>query len=119
MRIMIKGGVWKNTMDEILKAAVMKYGKNQWARISSHLVCKSAKQCKARWYEWLDPSIKKEQVTRLPESETSPMTQFILWVWSGSRNSDNLRPVLKPRRNNPLTVTFKVPCSKRYISLLM
>ncbi|KAL0358609.1 UNVERIFIED_CONTAM: Cell division cycle 5-like protein [Sesamum angustifolium] len=56
---MIKGGVWKNTEDEILKAAVMKYGKNQWARISSLLVRKSAKQCKARWYEWLDPSIKK------------------------------------------------------------
>src|SRR4051794_26223044 len=59
MRIMVKGGVWKNTEDEILKAAVMKYGKNQWARISSLLVRKSAKQCKARWYEWLDPSIKK------------------------------------------------------------
>lgn len=37
----------------------MKYGKNQWGRISSLLVRKSAKQCKARWYEWLDPSIKK------------------------------------------------------------
>lgn len=36
--------------DEILKAAVMKYGLNQWARISSLLVRKSAKQCKARWY---------------------------------------------------------------------
>ncbi|CAG8673903.1 7522_t:CDS:1, partial [Paraglomus occultum] len=44
---------------EILKAAVSKYGKNQWARISSLLVRKSPKQCKARWYEWLDPSIKK------------------------------------------------------------
>ncbi|KAK7860562.1 putative membrane protein [Quercus suber] len=29
----------------------------------------------------------REQVTRLPESETSPVTQFILWVWSGSRYS--------------------------------
>lgn len=37
----------------------MKYGKNQWARISSLLVRKSPKLCKARWYEWLDPSIKK------------------------------------------------------------
>ena len=37
--------------DEILKAAVMKYGLNQWARISSLLVRKSAKQCKARWCE--------------------------------------------------------------------
>lgn len=42
--------------DEILKAAVMKYGKNQWSRIASLLHRKSAKQCKARWYvsanEW-------------------------------------------------------------------
>eukprot|EP00003_Mantamonas_plastica_P026421 TRINITY_DN5401_c0_g1_i5.p1 TRINITY_DN5401_c0_g1~~TRINITY_DN5401_c0_g1_i5.p1 ORF type:complete len:488 (-),score=116.25 TRINITY_DN5401_c0_g1_i5:83-1546(-) len=60
-RVFIQGGVWKNTEDEILKAAVMKYGKNQWARISSLLVRKSAKQCKARWYEWLDPSIKKTE----------------------------------------------------------
>ena len=37
----------------------MKYGLNQWARISSLLTRKSAKQCKARWYEWLDPAIKK------------------------------------------------------------
>lgn len=35
--------------DEILKAAVMKYGKNQWSRIASLLHRKSAKQCKARW----------------------------------------------------------------------
>jgi pre-mRNA-splicing factor CDC5/CEF1 len=69
MRITIKGGVWKNTEDEVLKAAVMKYGKNQWARVSSLLVRKSAKQCKARWYEWLDPSIKKvmRQAAPLPK----------------------------------------------------
>ena len=41
------------TQDEILKVAVMKYGKNQWARISSLLVRKSPKQCKARWYVML------------------------------------------------------------------
>ncbi|XP_067625840.1 cell division cycle 5-related protein-like isoform X1 [Eurosta solidaginis] len=63
-RIMIKGGVWRNTEDEILKAAVMKYGKNQWSRIASLLHRKSAKQCKARWYEWLDPSIKKTERSR-------------------------------------------------------
>jgi len=28
MRYMVKGGIWKNTEDEILKAAVMKYGLN-------------------------------------------------------------------------------------------
>jgi len=64
MRVLIKGGIWKNSEDEVLKAAVMKYGLNQWARISSLLVRKSAKQCKARWFEWLDPSIKKIEWNR-------------------------------------------------------
>ena len=43
----------------MLPALLRRYGLNQWARISSLLVRKSAKQCKARWYEWLDPAIKK------------------------------------------------------------
>ena len=59
MRFFIKGGVWKNSEDEILKAGIMKYGKNNWARVASLLPRKSSKQCKARWMEWLDPSIKK------------------------------------------------------------
>ncbi|XP_041003055.1 uncharacterized protein LOC121248607 isoform X2 [Juglans microcarpa x Juglans regia] len=29
----------------------------------------------------------REQVTRFPEAETAPLTQFVLWVWSGSRYS--------------------------------
>lgn len=47
MRIIIKGGAWKNTEDEVLKAAISKYGKNQWARISSLLVRKTPKQCQS------------------------------------------------------------------------
>jgi hypothetical protein len=34
VRILVKGGVWKNTEDEVLKAAIAKYGKNQWSGIS-------------------------------------------------------------------------------------
>ncbi|CAL0301807.1 unnamed protein product [Lupinus luteus] len=81
MRIMIKGGVWKNTEDEILKAAVMKYGKNQWARISSLLVRKSAKQCKARWYEWLDPSIKKTEWTRDEDEKLLHLAKLMPTQW--------------------------------------
>ncbi|KAI4966900.1 hypothetical protein ZWY2020_035615 [Hordeum vulgare] len=81
MRIMIKGGVWKNTEDEILKAAVMKYGKNQWARISSLLVRKSAKQCKARWYEWLDPSIKKTEWTREEDEKLLQLAKLMPTQW--------------------------------------
>lgn len=81
MRIVTKGGVWKNTEDEILKAAVMKYGKNQWARISSLLVRKTAKQCKARWYEWLDPSIKKTEWSREEEEKLLHLAKIMPNQW--------------------------------------
>lgn len=46
-------------VDEILKAAVSKYGLNQWSRVASLLARKTAKQAKARWNEYLDPRLKK------------------------------------------------------------
>ncbi|KAI8072961.1 pre-mRNA splicing factor component-domain-containing protein [Gongronella butleri] len=78
---MIKGGIWKNTEDEILKAAVSKYGKNQWARISSLLVRKSPKQCKARWYEWLDPSIKKTEWTKDEDEKLLHLAKLMPTQW--------------------------------------
>ncbi|KAJ3364749.1 Cell cycle serine/threonine-protein kinase cdc5/MSD2 [Kappamyces sp. JEL0680] len=89
VRIIIKGGVWKNTEDEVLKAAVMKYGKNQWARISSLLTRKTPKQCKARWYldcahrrfEWLDPSIKKIDWSREEDEKLLHMAKLMPTQW--------------------------------------
>jgi len=78
---MIKGGVWRNTEDEILKAAVMKYGKNQWSRIASLLHRKSAKQCKARWFEWLDPSIKKTEWSREEEEKLLHLAKLMPTQW--------------------------------------
>uniref|UniRef100_A0ACD5T6Z4 Uncharacterized protein n=1 Tax=Avena sativa TaxID=4498 RepID=A0ACD5T6Z4_AVESA len=103
MRIMIKGGVWKNTEDEILKAAVMKYGKNQWARISSLLVRKSAKQCKARWYEWLDPSIKKTDWTREEDEKLLHLAKLMPTQW---------------RTIAPIVGRMPSQCLKRYEKLL-
>ncbi|CAH1799753.1 unnamed protein product [Owenia fusiformis] len=80
-RIMIKGGVWRNTEDEILKAAVMKYGKNQWSRIASLLHRKSAKQCKSRWFEWLDPSIKKTEWSREEEEKLLHLAKLMPTQW--------------------------------------
>lgn len=76
-----QGGVWRNTEDEILKAAVMKYGKNQWSRIASLLHRKSAKQCKARWYEWLDPSIKKTEWSREEEEKLLHLAKLMPTQW--------------------------------------
>ncbi|KAL3277690.1 hypothetical protein HHI36_013035 [Cryptolaemus montrouzieri] len=80
-RVMIKGGVWRNTEDEILKAAVMKYGKNQWSRIASLLHRKSAKQCKARWFEWLDPSIKKTEWSRVEDEKLLHLAKLMPTQW--------------------------------------
>ncbi|MDP2439441.1 MAG: Myb-like DNA-binding domain-containing protein [archaeon] len=66
-KITAKGGQWTNAEDEILKAAVTKFGFHQWGRVASLLGRKSAKQAKARWQEWLDPSIKKTEWS--PEEE--------------------------------------------------
>ena len=81
VRFTVKGGTWKNTEDEILKAAVMKYGLNQWPRISSLLVRKSAKECKARWYEWLDPSIRKTEWTREEEEKLLHLVKIFPCQW--------------------------------------
>uniref|UniRef100_T1KRB2 Uncharacterized protein n=2 Tax=Tetranychus urticae TaxID=32264 RepID=T1KRB2_TETUR len=59
----------------------MKYGKNQWSRIASLLHRKSAKQCKARWYEWLDPSIKKTEWSREEEEKLLHMAKLMPTQW--------------------------------------
>lgn len=59
----------------------MKYGLNQWSRISSLLVRKSAKQCKARWYEWLDPSIKKTEWTKEEEEKLLHLAKIFPSQW--------------------------------------
>eukprot|EP00588_Corethron_pennatum_P003917 CAMPEP_0194288804 /NCGR_PEP_ID=MMETSP0169-20130528/37639_1 /TAXON_ID=218684 /ORGANISM="Corethron pennatum, Strain L29A3" /LENGTH=854 /DNA_ID=CAMNT_0039035905 /DNA_START=58 /DNA_END=2622 /DNA_ORIENTATION=+ len=81
VRVFIKGGIWKNSEDEVLKAAVMKYGKQQWARVASLLNRKSAKQCKARWYEWLDPSIKKIEWSRDEEEKLLHLAKLLPGQW--------------------------------------
>ncbi|KAK1443252.1 cell division cycle 5-like protein [Babesia gibsoni] len=81
MRIQLKGGVWKNSEDEVLKAAVMKYGLNNWSRVSSLLVRKSAKQCKARWYEWLNPFVKKTEWSREEEEKLLHLAKLFPTQW--------------------------------------
>ncbi|KAF8964130.1 pre-mRNA splicing factor component-domain-containing protein [Flammula alnicola] len=91
-RIIIKGGEYplilsikftsdSNTEDEVLKAAIAKYGKNQWARISSLLVRKTPKQCKARWYEWLDPSIKKTEWSKTEDEKLLHLAKLMPTQW--------------------------------------
>ncbi|KAJ0113921.1 hypothetical protein J7T55_010165 [Diaporthe amygdali] len=77
----VKGGVWTNIEDEVLKAAVSKYGLNQWARVSSLLARKTPKQCKARWQEWLDPSIKKVEFTKEEDEKLLHLAKLMPTQW--------------------------------------
>jgi len=77
----VKGGVWTNIEDEILKAAISKYGLNQWARVSSLLARKTSKQCKARWDEWLDPSIRKIEWSREEDEKLLHLAKLMPTQW--------------------------------------
>lgn len=77
----VKGGVWTNIEDEILKAAVSKYGLNQWARVSSLLARKTPKQCKARWSEWLDPGIRKIEWSRDEDEKLLHLAKLMPTQW--------------------------------------
>ena len=77
----VKGGQWTNIEDEILKASVSKYGLNQWARVSSLLARKSAKQCKARWQEWLDPAIRKIEWSKEEDEKLLHLAKLMPTQW--------------------------------------
>lgn len=79
--IYIKGGAWTNVEDEILKAAVSKYGLNQWARVASLLTKKTAKQAKARWNEWLNPNIDKSSWTREEDEKLLGLVKLLANQW--------------------------------------
>ncbi|KAL2710930.1 Pre-mRNA-splicing factor CEF1 [Kluyveromyces marxianus] len=55
--IYVKGGIWTNLEDQILKAAVQKYGTHAWSKVASLLQKKNARQCQSRWNEFLNPAL--------------------------------------------------------------
>ncbi|KAG7191725.1 Pre-mRNA-splicing factor cef1 [Scheffersomyces spartinae] len=81
MSIYIKGGAWTNIEDEILKAAVSKYGLNQWDRVASLLTKKNAKQAKARWKEWLSPTVVRNLWTKEQDSQLLSLAKLFPNQW--------------------------------------
>lgn len=79
--IYVKGGLWTNVEDEILKAAVSKYGPNQWSRVSSLLVKKTAKQAKARWQEYLNPIVNRSDWTREEDEKLLRLAKLVPNQW--------------------------------------
>lgn len=99
----VKGGVWTNIEDEILKASVSKYGLQQWARVSSLLARKTPKQCKARWSEWLDPGIRKIEWSKEEDEKLLHLAKLMPTQW---------------RTIAPLVGRTATQCLERYQRLL-
>lgn len=79
--IYVKGGAWTNVEDQILRAAVSKYGLTQWARVSSLLPKKTAKQAKARWNEYLNPTINRTEWTPHEDEKLLNLTKLLPNQW--------------------------------------
>lgn len=79
--IYVKGGVWTNVEDQILRAAVSKYGLTQWARVASLLPKKTAKQAKARWNEYLNPTIDRSNWTKEEDEKLLSLAKLLPHQW--------------------------------------
>lgn len=79
--IYVKGGAWTNVEDQILRAAVSKYGLTQWARVSSLLPKKTAKQAKARWNEYLNPTINRTEWSQQDDEKLLNLAKLLPNQW--------------------------------------
>lgn len=79
--IYVKGGVWTNVEDQILRAAVSKYGLTQWSRVASLLPKKTAKQAKARWNEYLNPTINRSEWSTEDDEKLLELAKLLPHQW--------------------------------------
>lgn len=119
--VFTKVGQWSNVEDEVLKAAISKYGLNQWSRCASLLAKKTAKQCKSRWQEWLNvtmpayklyvrrvltsiqPDLKKTEWSREEDEKLLTMAKLLPTQW---------------RTIAPIVGRSATQCLERYTKLL-
>ncbi|KAJ4882587.1 myb domain protein 56 [Raphanus sativus] len=61
-------GHWRPTEDAKLKELVAQFGPQNWNVIAHHLLGRSGKSCRLRWFNQLDPRINKRAFTEEEES---------------------------------------------------
>ncbi|KAJ4827398.1 hypothetical protein Tsubulata_038696, partial [Turnera subulata] len=61
-------GPWKKEEDELIRQLVEKHGNKRWSEIAKYLPGRIGKQCRERWYNHLNPAIKKTAWTKEEES---------------------------------------------------
>lgn len=79
--VYVKGGAWTNLEDQIVKAAIQKYGTHQWSKIASLLQRKTAKQCETRWNEYLNPKLNFDEFSKEEDSRLLDLARRLPNQW--------------------------------------
>ncbi|CDF90693.1 ZYBA0S08-00716g1_1 [Zygosaccharomyces bailii CLIB 213] len=79
--VYVKGGVWTNLEDQIVKAAIQKYGTHQWSKVASLLQKKSAKQCQIRWNEYLNPRLNFDDFSKEEDAKLLELARKLPNQW--------------------------------------
>jgi len=100
-------GSWTKEEDDLLVTLVESYGAKCWSMIATHLNGRIGKQCRERWYNHLDPDIRKEPWT---EEEDDVICNF--YSEHGSKWSE-LSKILKGRPSNAIKNHWNSTLKKR------
>ncbi|KAG6176601.1 hypothetical protein E4U36_007866 [Claviceps purpurea] len=57
-------GAWSPSEDYLLKSRILDEGARDWIEVSRFVGSRSAKQCRERWYQVLDPRLDHGPITR-------------------------------------------------------
>ena len=52
-------GTWSEEEDQLLKMAIARLGTRKWQEICKYVPTRTPKQCRERWFNCLDPNIKR------------------------------------------------------------
>ncbi|KAG5940669.1 hypothetical protein E4U59_002293 [Claviceps monticola] len=87
-------GRWSSREDSLLMSKVLDEGARDWVEVSSFVGSRSAKQCRERWHQVLDPQLNHDPITRYEGD-------FILkWVARKGQQWAKIARQLKGRSDN-------------------
>ncbi|CAG8647777.1 13911_t:CDS:10 [Cetraspora pellucida] len=73
----IRRGRWKKEEDEALRNAVSIYGAGNWVKVQQYVLGRTDVQCRERWMNVLNPSIKKDSWTKEEDTKLLELVKSI------------------------------------------